>query len=369
MRIAHLTSVHGRYDIRIFLKMCRSLARHGHEVSLVVADGKGDEECEGVRIIDVGAATGRLDRMARAPSRILAAAAKLNADVFHLHDPELLSIALRLKRLGRRVIFDSHEDYPASILTKSYLPAAGRPAISAIAKQYERHVVQQLDFVIAATPAIRGKFERIGCRARDVNNYPLLDELASDLPWGGRRGEICYVGGIAPLRGIHRVVAAMAAVRTDARLNLVGRFSDAATRKMATVSPGWSRVNELGQLGREEVRAVLARSVAGVVTFLPAPNHLDAQPNKMFEYMSSGLPVISSNFPLWREIIEGADCGVCVDPLDPASIAEAIDALIQHPARAEQMGRNGRRAVVSKYNWEIEETKLLDVYQNVLSSN
>ena len=75
----------------------------------------------------------------------------------------------------------------------------------------------------------------------------------------------------------------------------------------------------------------------------------------MFEYMSSGVPVIASNFPLWREIIEGNNCGICVDPLNPTAIATAIDTLAKDPDRARQMGRNGQKAVLEKFNWSAEE--------------
>jgi glycosyltransferase involved in cell wall biosynthesis len=103
-----------------------------------------------------------------------------------------------------------------------------------------------------------------------------------------------------------------------------------------------------------------------LVTFLPSPNHIDAQPNKMFEYMSAGVPVIASHFPLWREIVEGNDCGVCVDPLNPEEIARAIDFLVSHPERAEEMGRNGQRAVWERYNWGNEEMKLISLYGEVI---
>ncbi|MBF4370462.1 glycosyltransferase, partial [Vibrio anguillarum] len=94
-------------------------------------------------------------------------------------------------------------------------------------------------------------------------------------------------------------------------------------------------------------------------------NHIDAQPNKMFEYMSAAVPVIGSNFLLWKQIIEGNQCGLCVDPLAPQTIAEAIDYLVTHPVEAEQMGRNGQKAVQEKYNWGIEEQKLLNFYKSI----
>ena len=86
----------------------------------------------------------------------------------------------------------------------------------------------------------------------------------------------------------------------------------------------------------------------------------------MFEYMSAGVPVIGSHFPLWKQIIEGNQCGLCVDPQDPQAIAAAIDDLIANPEKAEQMGRNGQIAVLNRYNWGIEEQKLLDFYKSLI---
>jgi len=132
---------------------------------------------------------------------------------------------------------------------------------------------------------------------------------------------------------------------------------------------GWQAVNEHGFVDRAGVlRQVLGRSVAGLVTFHPLPNHIDAQPNKMFEYMSAGIPVIASDFPLWREIVLGNQCGLCVNPMDPAAIAKAIDHLVQHPDEGRRMGENGRRAVLERYNWSMEEVKLLAFYKQILQS-
>lgn len=121
----------------------------------------------------------------------------------------------------------------------------------------------------------------------------------------------------------------------------------------------------MGFLNRSEVAELLSKASAGLVLFHPYPNHIDAQPNKMFEYMSAGLPIISSNFPLWKEIVEGNSCGICVDPLNPTAIREAIEQIIRNPDDAAQMGRNGRSAVESKYNWETESFKLLKFYSMI----
>jgi glycosyltransferase involved in cell wall biosynthesis len=199
-----------------------------------------------------------------------------------------------------------------------------------------------------------------------VNNFPLRDELQVDSSAGHARHTVCYVGAIAGIRGIGELVRALELVRTDVRLDLCGEFSDQAAEQTVRALPGWTRVNERGQLGRAQIRDVLATAVCGVVTFLPLPNHVNAQPNKMFEYMSAGVPVIASDFPLWREIVGGSDCGVLVNPRDPGDIARAIDRLVSDPVAAARMGRNGRSAVLDRYHWEAEVRELFTFYGRVL---
>ena len=129
---------------------------------------------------------------------------------------------------------------------------------------------------------------------------------------------------------------------------------------------GWKNVDYLGWMDREGVKAALNESMIGLVTLHPIINYLDALPVKMFEYMAAGLPVIASNFPLWKKIIEGNQCGLCVAPLDPQAIADAIDYLLVHPEEAERMGRNGQKAVQERYNWGLEELKLTSLYDSLI---
>jgi glycosyltransferase involved in cell wall biosynthesis len=365
MKIVHLTSAHPRDDIRIFTKQCRSLVAAGHDLSLIVADGLGCEVCENVRIIDVGAPLGRLHRMFRITRRVHSRALALDADVYHFHDPELLPVGLALRRVGKCVLFDAHEDVPKQLLGKHYLGPVSKRILSWSFGFYESIVCRKLSGVIAATPNIRDKFLRLNGNTVDINNYPMIGELESDLGWSDKFNEICYVGAVSSVRGIRELISAMDIAGPSVRLSLVGSFSEKNVENEVRLASGWERVNYLGILSRAGVRDVLARSRAGIVTFLPVPNHLDAQPNKMFEYMSAGIPVVASNFPLWREIVEGNDCGLCVDPLSPSEIAEAIDYLVSHPDEAMRMGENGRRAVLKSYNWAVEEGKLNYFYDGL----
>lgn len=366
-KITHLTSAHPRYDTRIFLKMCSSLAANeNYHVSLVVADGKGDESKNGVDIVDVGAKTGgRFSRMTKTVRRVYDKAKSLSSDIYHLHDPELLPVGLKLKKAGKKVIFDAHEDLPEQILVKSYINKSVRVIMSKLADVYETYACQKFDYIVAATPYIRDKFLKINHNSIDINNFPIIEELTNTVSWEEKKNEICYIGSISRIRGIVEIIKAMEFTEST-RLNLAGKFAEKSVEAEVKAMEGWQCVNELGFLDREGVADVMAYTKAGIVTFYPLPNHIDAQPNKMFEYMSAGLPIITSSFPLWREIVEGNKCGICVDPLNPQEIANAIEYMLTHDKEAEQMGINGRGAVINKYNWAMEEKKLLNVYKELM---
>ena len=367
MNVIVLSSAHPRYDIRIFIKESRSLIKAGYTVSFVVADGQGDEVRDGVMIYDVGGSQGRLNRIFNITSLVFNKARELDGDIYHLHDPELIPIGMKLKKLGYKVIFDAHEDVPKQLLGKPYLNKPAKWLLSKIFEQYEKWACKKFDAIVTATPCIRDKFRDINPNTVDINNFPILGELTSAAnDRSQERSVVCYIGGISAIRGIREIVRAMEQVKSGVRLQLGGRFSALAVEEEVKDFDGWKSIDPLGFVNREEVSKILAQSIAGMVTFLPLPNHIDAQPNKMFEYMSAGVPVIASNFPLWRKIIDGNDCGLCVDPTNPDEIAKAIDFLANNPARARQMGENGQRAVSERYNWTIEEKKLVDLYVSLV---
>uniref|UniRef100_UPI0040472D65 glycosyltransferase n=1 Tax=Algoriphagus sp. TaxID=1872435 RepID=UPI0040472D65 len=367
-KITHLTSAHTRYDTRIFLKMCCSLSKvNNYKITLVVADGNGNEIINNVSIIDVGINSGsRIYRITNTVNRVYQKAKELDSDIYHLHDPELLPIGLKIKKLGKKIIFDAHEDLPKQLLSKPYLNRLNSFLLAKIMELYEKYTLKNYTFIITATPVIRNKFLKINKNCLDINNYPLLEELSCETPWGERKDEVCYVGGISKIRGIYEIINALV-FTTNTKLNLVGTFNEKNLEQFTKSLLGWEKVNNLKYLGRNDVRIVMSQSKAGIVTFHPSPNHIDSQPNKIFEYMSAGLPVIASNFPLWKKIVEGNNCGICVDPLKPKAIADAIEYIITDSKKSQLMGKNGKKAVLEKYNWKVEETKLIKIYNDILN--
>ena len=360
--VVHLTSVHPPFDTRIFHKEAKSLAKTGYYVTLIAKHDK-EKVVDGIRIVPLSKPRNRLERMTKIVWSVYQKALEIDADIYHFHDPELIPVGLLLKFRGKRVIYDVHEDVPRQNLSKPYIPVAFRKPISLMIGALEAFSARRFDGVVTATPFINSRFLELGANAVNVNNYPLASELyAVENQWKNKGKTVCYVGGIAGIRGAFEMVEAIG--KTKYRLLLAGDFEPGLENKLKQ-TPGWRQVEALGFVDREGVRTMMARSMAGMVLFHPEPNHIDAQPNKMFEYMSAGIPVIASNFPLWREIIEGAECGICVDPLNTEEIAGAIRFIVEHPVEAEQMGKNGRRAVEERYNWGMEEKKLLGIYSGL----
>ncbi|NOJ01996.1 glycosyltransferase family 4 protein [Vibrio kanaloae] len=368
MKICHLTSAHTRHDTRIFIKMCSSLADEGYNVSLIVADGKGLEFKNDVSIIDVGFKKGnRLSRMTRTVYKVYKAAVDLNADIYHMHDPELLLVALLLKWKGKKVIFDAHEDLPVQVLSKPYLHPFFAKVISRVAHYYECFLCKRIDAVVTATPFIRDKFLKINSTTVDINNFPKIEEFINiETANFSQRESCCYIGGITKVRGIYEIVDAMDLSRARGDLLLAGNFLEKQVRSDVVGLAGWKKVDDLGWLNREGIQSVLGRSFAGLVTLHPIENYKDALPVKMFEYMASGIPVIASNIPLWESIVVSEDCGICVNPYSSKEISDAMNYLANNLEVAKAMGARGRDAVHRKYNWKVEEGKLLQLYSSLI---
>ncbi len=362
--VAHLSTAHPRDDVRIFHKECVSLAAAGFDVHLFVADGKGPAQREGVHIHDIGSVNGRARRMLLQPWRMWRRARGLRARLYHFHDPELIPVALLLRAAGHAVIYDAHEDVPRAVLSKFWIKPWLRWLVATLFEALEDFAARRFSAVVTATPHIARRFARLNARTVDINNYPLQLELAAGGAAATAGRAVCYVGGIGVIRGALEMVGAFEAL--DATLILAGSFENSATEARVRALPGWRNVDYRGKVSRDEVGRIMASSRAGLLFFHPEPNHVDAQPNKMFEYMAAGLPVLASDFALWRQLLTDTGAGRCADPRDAQDIARCVRALLDDPQEAVAMGERGRAAVQHRYHWGHEEQKLRALYATVL---
>jgi hypothetical protein len=205
-----------------------------------------------------------------------------------------------------------------------------------------------------------------------VQNYPLLEEFnlsAEAQPYRERAPLVAYVGGNHHGARIEEMVQAKdlftrgAGRKTAPRRHLRRGWPEARCRAV----PGWQHVVFVGWQSRPMIVALLGRARVGLVVLHPLPNYKEAYPVKLFEYMAAGLPVVASDFPLWRQIVEGTGCRLLVDPRDPQAIASAIGWLFTHPDEGAAMGERGRQSVGTTYNWGVEAKKLLAFYERLLA--
>ena len=359
MRICHITTVHQRNDVRIFHKQCKSLAEIYTDIHLVVADSKGNEIKDGIKIHDIGKNKTRLSRFTNTVSKALKKAIEIDADVYHIHDPELLRILKKLKT--KKIIYDSHEDVPRQILSKHYIPKIFRQIISTLFENYENRICKNLDVIICATPFIRDRFVKINHSSFDVNNFPIVSKFDYKKSKYSNEKSIGYIGGIFKTRGIIEMLDLISG--TDITLHLGGFFSPSTLLDECQKHPGWKNTIFYGFISRDKVNDFFGKINAGIVILESTPSYIVSLPVKMFEYMAAGLPVIASDFPLWKEIVEESNSGICVNPKNISEMKEKVHDLLLNENLRREMGHNGRTVVETKYNWELEKRKLFHIYK------
>lgn len=362
--VAHITDVHPADDTRIYHKECRSLAQAGYRVTLIAP--RLEKELADVVFLPISKPAGRLGRMILGPLRVLARARQANADIYHIHDPELIPVGLILKLFRKRVIYDAHEDLPSQVAHKTYLNPFQKWALQRFARGLNWVVSTRFDAIIAATPCIAASFP--GPKTWVVRNYPKVEELnpgVGALRLSERECCAVYVGGINESRGIIEMLdaAAWLGPRLGFRLLLAGRFESEHVEALAKSHPGWLHTEFLGWLDRQSIASTLSRARCGLVPLHPTPAYVESLPVKMFEYMAAGLPVIASRFELWVKMFE--DRILWVDPRDGIALSKTIEGLFGDIDAMAAMAIRASRAIHTTFQWSYEERALFACYENV----
>ena len=377
-RVCILTSVHDLFDQRVFYKEAVSLAAAGYEVILV---GPGPAalagEHHGVRIETLPSPRSRRHRFA-GQARLLRAARRIDADVYHLHDPELLPLGCLLRLLGRRVIYDVHENFPAVALSRGWIPRPLRQPLSLAVDLTERVLACWLDGVVGVVDEQRSRFS--SCLFTTVRNYPRLEWFAAPaaaVPMTESGGadagaELVHVGSLSRERGAH-FLRELRRSHPHVRLDALGPFHTRADEVAFHAT-----VREYGlqggvcchteRLPYDELAAFIGQHRVGLIPGQVSVKNLTPfLPTKLFEYLACGIPVVASALPSIERLQELGAWGILADPADPGAHARAIGQLLDDPQQATQLGARGRQVVESVCNWEVESRKLLSLYEELFT--
>ncbi len=353
---------HKPLDTRIFHKEARSLQAAGREVTLIIPHDQ-DFAKDGINIISVPLPKKGWEQLIKCPWNILLKSlAQPRDSVFHLHDSELLKVGLILKLLGRKVIYDAHEDTPLQISYQHWIPWLAKKPYAWIYYVLEKMAGWWFDAIIVAEPVIAKYFPP--AKVTLLRNFPIAASFDHERNYQDRQRSLVYVGLLSKARGLVEMLEGhkRAAEKVSVDFVLGGKFAPASLEKELLVK---YQVNYRFWLPYDEMIETLYASSIGIIVPHPIERYKTNYPVKLFEYMAAGLPVIASREGESAEFVRESDGGILVDPLNVDEIAGAIVALVNDPAKAEAMGKRGRQLIFEKYNWEKESEKLLTLYSTL----
>jgi len=370
IKVCHVTSAHNRYDVRIFHKECKSLAKKGFDVTLLVNDNITTEILNDIKIVSTQfKPKNRFERIVKSKKYLRSKMLEIDADIYHFHDPELLFEALWIKKKGKKAIFDSHEDYLLTIPGKNWIPSILRKHISKLFSLYEKKVIGKIDGAIVCYHWTEERYQKVNSKTSMVLNFPILDDKEYNIDNMDSRA-IAFAGGISP-QWCHKDIIIALNKLNNVKYELAGRMVGDYSIELQNLD-GWKYVNFHGVLSFSDVKSkVYANASIGMALLdyiAQCKGTIGNLSNtKFFEYMQMGLPLICTDFKLWKEIIDEEQCGICVNPHNINEITEAINFLLDNPEKAKVMGANGQKAIKNKYNWDTEENKLFNLYNAIVS--
>jgi glycosyltransferase involved in cell wall biosynthesis len=374
IKVVHFSSAHSPTDVRIFQRECRALAEAGYRVTYVAPEcGNRDSTGLEVKVVVVPRLAGRVRRFTITLFRVVREAWREHGEIYHFHDPDLIPVGLLMRLLGKQVVYDAHENLPHQALYSRALPVRLRRLASGACAGLERYAARRFSGIVAADSEIANRLRPFNSHVITLENYPVLEESMEAPEHGTSRffsGVIANFGGISSRTCTRSIVEALALLPPELNAHMIigGRCMRDSLRAELESLPGWSLVNYQGPITRPRMFEQLSRSALALALFSDEPNHHDVRSNRLFEALAAGVPVITSNFPKWHRLVNRVGCGITVDPSDSVAIARAIEFLLDHPTKAEEMGRRGRETFLNELNWNKERPRLIELYAK-LSEN
>lgn len=374
MKICHITFDHSWNDTRVYKREILSQREAGFEVLFFGWDKPSREINDGVQFISY--ARHRLCRRERIKlmltnRKIIKTLLDLNADVYQFHDFTLLEVGRKLKKAGCHVIFDSHENYLETIPDKIGKNGVLKKICTSVLNLYYRRVVGRFDAVFTVSPNFVERLKEFNPHSYLVPNYPSVKNYITPAEVN-KENVFVYQGTVYGFSNQEAIVKAINQVEASVKYRIIGNVSE--EKEIIEKNDENKRVEILGWVEKDKLDILLRQSIAGIVVFdyVPECSYEEGQigSNKIFEYMLNGLPVICTDFKLWRQmIIDRYQCGICVKPGNIKQIKDAIDWLLSNPDDAKKMGERGRIAVLQEFNWEKGMHEYLAHYEYIVNGH
>ncbi|RRB00888.1 glycosyltransferase [Larkinella rosea] len=370
-RILHISTAHPPYDPRIMYKYLPVLADE-YDVYCAIPNADPNVSPK-VHFIKLPYYKHVILRFFITCPLIVWKTVRLRPDLIHIYSAEFLPYAYIYRMLGAAVIYEVQEN----LYKKIHLKRHNRGWLLKRAFQFFDQKARRDFSLIFTEHGYLTTYTDLAKPYAIIYNYPLLPFLDSFRRTYRRASDpidFFYIGWLSFERSIVTLLEGMALLKSthpNFKVHLFGHCS--FTSQDLEALPAYQLVKDnlifYGYTDQAKAFAKAAKSVAGLALLKPVGDYPESYTTKMFEYMVLGLPVITSNFPLYRAVVEENRCGFCIDPTDPVALVESLRFLIDHPTEAEQMGKRGRKAAETTYNWSSEQPKLLNLYKLSLSPN
>ena len=301
----------------------------------------------------------------------------LRPDVLHAHDSNaLLPVGIAARSLRRPFVYDAHDLWlhrPRrqrsrlyhtlqnaffGIIERLFVPRAA--VTLTVSAPIARHLEHR--YRLARVELVPNYPERPGATVRrEIRELEGLAHVPPSAPI------VLYLGGLMGGRGIEYLARSMADVPA-AHLVLLGSGHQGPELVAEARRTGVDeRVHIIPPVPPEEVVDHASSATIGVSPIVPSClNYEYSLPNKLFQYMAAGIPVVASDFPQVREVVVGSDAGLVVDTQRPEAIAAALNELLGDRDAALAMGERGRKAVEERYNWSTSAAALLAAYGRII---
>lgn len=366
-RVVHVTTSHYADDARIFERECRSLAESGLFEVFIAAPGLVPEDSGITHIPVAPIPEGRSARLASGWRRAGAALRGVQADLYHVHDPELLPLAWWLHAQGHRVVWDSHEDYEGRFAPTERVSGTRR----AVARKMQqvgfralRHTTDRnVSAVVAATEGIAQRYTVAPTAV--VGNEARIEELLQASPSFDHR-RVLFLGAPGPGHLFAEVVDAVASSQ-DLRLAVARRDVPQESQSYAVERLG-DRYEYLGYLGRSALVEAMSNSTVGMVTYAPTPAYMEpsVMPTKLYEFAAAGLPFVGAPIPAVERLAEASSGGLVSRDFTADGLSVVLNRLTTDPALWLTKSASARAWMQGEDPWAASANELVSLYSQLL---